>query len=68
MNPLDGLTWLVLLHLALVALGRRRMIIQFLDDCSNGNVERLERERRGRAIHAARARAVLSMMHHTRDS
>lgn len=64
----DLVTKLILLHLALVALGHRRMIGQFLDDCSNGNVERLERERRARAINAARARAILSMMHHTRVS
>lgn len=42
-NPLLG--YLVLLHLGLTCLAHRRTIAQFLDDCSDGNVERLERER-----------------------
>lgn len=42
-NPILG--HLVLLHLGLTCLAHRRTIAQFLDDCSDGNVERLERER-----------------------
>lgn len=53
---------LVLLHLGLTMLAHRRTIAQFLDDCSDGNVERLERERRRKAAQAARARAWLHMI------
>jgi len=59
-NPLLG--YLVLLHLGLTLLAHRRAIASFLDDCSDGNVERLERERRQRAVASARARALLHMM------
>lgn len=42
-NPLLG--YLVLLHLGLTLIAHRGAIAAFLDDCSDGNVERLERER-----------------------
>jgi hypothetical protein len=45
-NPMWGN--LVLLHMGLTCLAHRRTIAQFLDDCSDGNVERLERERLNR--------------------
>lgn len=59
-NPLLG--YLVLLHLGLTVIAYRGAIVAFLDACSDGNVERLERERRQRAVAAARARALLRMM------
>lgn len=59
-NPILG--YLVLLHLGLTCIAHRRTIAQFLDDCSDGNVERLERERRRKAAQAARARAWLHMI------
>jgi hypothetical protein len=59
-NPIWG--HMALLHMGLTCLAYRRTIAQFLDDCSDGNVERLEREHRQRAVAAARARPLLFMM------